>query len=147
MTSSSPESILSESGIAVHPDEFAFISVGKEDWWSVLSNSPAGPNRETPYFVFDDGYEITLLLGRGDLENSRTALGRARIDRGWRLLTFTAPMGFEVVGFLALVAKILAVAGISMMAVSSFSRDHVLVKQKDLTVALEALSPHVKELC
>lgn len=124
------QSILSESRIAVHPDEFAFISVGKEDWGSVLSNASPGSNGETPYFVFDDGYEITLLLGRGDLENSRTPLSRARIDRGWRLLTFTSPMGFEVVGFLSLVAKILADAGISIMAVSSFSRDHVLVKKE-----------------
>ncbi|HMS07909.1 MAG TPA: ACT domain-containing protein, partial [Pyrinomonadaceae bacterium] len=70
-----------------------------------------------------------------------------RVERGFRLLTFDTVMDFSVVGFLASVAEILTEAGVSIVALSSFSRDHILVKQDDLARALKALGPHVEELC
>jgi uncharacterized protein len=56
-------------------------------------------------------------------------------------------LGWDVVGFLALVTRILAEAGVSCGALSAFSRDHLLVRQDDLPKALRALGPHVAELC
>ena len=45
------------------------------------------------------------------------------------------------------VARILADDGVPIIALSAFSRDHLLVKQSDLANALKALGPHVAELC
>jgi hypothetical protein len=56
-------------------------------------------------------------------------------------------MDFSVVGFLAEVSRILADAGISIVALSAFSRDHVLLSQDDLTRALKTLGPFVADLC
>ena len=46
---------------------------------------------------------------------------------------------FGLVGFIAQVSGALAAEGISLMALSSYSTDHVLVKNKDLERAAAAL--------
>ena len=56
-------------------------------------------------------------------------------------------LDFSVVGFLAEAARILAEAEISIIALSAFSRDHLLVKQEDLSKALKALSPYITDIC
>jgi hypothetical protein len=48
---------------------------------------------------------------------------------------------------LAEVARILAEAEISIVALSAFSRDHILIKQNDLAKSLKVLGEYVEELC
>jgi len=67
-------------------------------------------------------------------------LGRSvRTTRGLRLLTFTVPMGWGVVGFLARVTGALAAARVAVLAASTFDRDHLLVRSADLARARTAL--------
>jgi hypothetical protein len=60
-------------------------------------------------------------------------------ERGWRCLRVAGTMPFSVVGVLASLAAPLAEAGISVFAVSTFDTDYLLVKEKDLTAALDTL--------
>jgi hypothetical protein len=52
-----------------------------------------------------------------------------------------------VVGYLARVTGLLAAAGVSVGALSAFTRDHLLIKQDELAKALRVLGEHVEELC
>jgi hypothetical protein len=61
-------------------------------------------------------------------------------EKGWKILTFEAVLPFELTGFLAAVASVLAEKGIPIFALSAFSTDHILVKEEKLTQCLEALS-------
>jgi hypothetical protein len=97
--------------------------------------------------ILMDAFEVTLLLDKEDLATIRPLLAGAKIERGFRLLTFDLEMDLEVVGFIAEVSRILAAAGVPIFPISAFSRDHVLVKQNDLATALRALGPHVADLC
>ncbi|HEY7507379.1 MAG TPA: ACT domain-containing protein, partial [Nitrososphaera sp.] len=67
--------------------------------------------------------------------------------RNFRLITLDVELPWNVVGYFAKVSQILAEAGISLGALSSFSRDHILVKQDDLGKALRVLGEYVGELC
>ena len=60
-------------------------------------------------------------------------------ERGWRCLRVAGTMPFSVVGVLASLAAPLAEAGISVFAVSTFDTDYLLMKDKNLTAALDAL--------
>ncbi|MBC7899473.1 MAG: ACT domain-containing protein [Saprospiraceae bacterium] len=100
-----------------------------------------------PFMIFRDKFEVTLLLDEVDFGTIRHAVRDAKIEGGFRLLTFDTVLDFNVVGFLAEVARILAEENISMVALSAFSRDHVLLKQNDLAPALTSLGPFVGELC
>ena len=61
------------------------------------------------------------------------------VERGLVWIRFDAPMGWEVVGFLALVTGRLAEAGVPIGAVCSFSRDHLFVAESYLERTREVL--------
>ena len=94
-----------------------------------------------------DEHEVTLLLDEVDWRTMRHAVRDARIESNFRLLTFDIELDWKTVGFLARVTQILAEAGISVGALSAFSREHLLIKQEDLGTALRVLGEHVAELC
>jgi len=100
-----------------------------------------------PFMILKDAFEVTMLLDETDYATMRHALRDAKVERGYRMLTFDIELGLGVVGFLAEVARILAAAGVPILAISAFSRDHIMVRQQDLADALKGLGPHVSELC
>ena len=61
------------------------------------------------------------------------------IEKDWKILTFDMVLPFGLVGFLAKVSKVLADEKIPIFAVSAYSTDHILVKEKNLTRAEEKL--------
>lgn len=60
-------------------------------------------------------------------------------EDGWKIITFDTVLPFTMVGFLAKVSTALANAGISIFAVSAFSRDHILIKTIKVEDAVERL--------
>jgi len=58
---------------------------------------------------------------------------------GWRLLTVRGPLSFDLTGVMAALAGELAAAGVTLLAVSTYDTDHVLVKAVDLDRAVKAL--------
>jgi uncharacterized protein len=58
---------------------------------------------------------------------------------GWRLLTVRGPLEFDLTGVMAALAGELAAAGVTLLAVSTYDTDHVLVQATDLTRAVKAL--------
>jgi hypothetical protein len=57
----------------------------------------------------------------------------------WALVRLEGPFPFTAVGILSSVLAPLARAGVSIVAVSTFDTDYVLVKQADLGRGVEAL--------
>ncbi len=143
----SGQKILSGSSLEVAPETFTLVSITKEAWPKLLEDQALSPRGTVPFMILSDKYEVTLLFDEIDFGTIRHAIRDAKTEGGFRMLTFDTVMDFAVVGFLAEVARILADAGISIVALSAFSRDHLLVKQTDLAAALKALGPFVAELC
>jgi hypothetical protein len=65
---------------------------------------------------------------------------RARVERDYAWIRFEAPMGWEVVGFLARVTGALAAAAVPLGAVCGFSRDHLFVARRHLPAARATLT-------
>jgi hypothetical protein len=63
-----------------------------------------------------------------------------RAERGWRALRVAGVLDFSQVGVLASMASPLAVAGISLFALSTFDTDYLLIKEDDLGRAVEELA-------
>lgn len=139
--------LLRGARVEVAPETFYLISLRHEAWLKLLENPELSPRMTAPFMIFRDKFEVTLLLDEIDYGTIRHAIRDAKVQGGFRLLTFDVVMDFTVVGFMAEVSRILAAAGISIVAVSAFSRDHILVSQGDLANALKALGPYVNELC
>jgi uncharacterized protein len=139
--------LLRKTRVEVAPDIFIIVSLRNEDWQKLLENPELSPRMTAPFMIFKDKWEVTLLLDEIDFEAMRVGLRDAKVAKGFRLLSFDIEMDFSVVGFLAFITNKLAEAEISIVALSAFSRDHLLIKQDDLAKTLKVLGEYVDELC
>jgi hypothetical protein len=80
-----------------------------------------------------DEQETTLVCAEGE------APPDAAIESGWRALRVRGPLNFSLVGILAGLAGVLAGAGVSIYALSTYSTDFLLVKDDALERARQAL--------
>ena len=129
------------------PASFVVVGLRHADWARLLENPELSPRADAVFMLLRDSHEVTLVCEEEDWLAMRHAARDARVERGFRLVTLDVELPWNVVGFLARVTEILAAAGVSVGALSAFSRDHLLIKQDELAVALRALGPHVDELC
>lgn len=141
------EELLRSARVEVAPESFVLVGLRPGDWERLLENPELSPRPGSRFMLLRDAYEVTLLLEEEDWRAMRHAARDAKVEEGFRLLTFNVELQWDVVGFLARVAEIMATEGIPVGALAAFSRDHLLVKQDDLARALRALGPHVAELC
>ena len=139
--------LLRQTRIEVAPETFFMISLRHDDWLKVLENPALSPRMTVPFMIFKDRHETTLVLDETDFQTIRHAIRDAKTEGGFRLLTFEIELDFTVVGFFAEISRILAEASVPIIALSAFSRDHLLIKQNDLAKALNALREYIDDIC
>ncbi|HEV7860264.1 MAG TPA: ACT domain-containing protein [Pyrinomonadaceae bacterium] len=139
--------LLSRTSVRVSPAIYFLVGMRHEDWLRLLENPELSPRGNAPFMLLRDEHEVTLLLDETDWRAMRHAARDARVEGNFRLVTLDLELDWNVVGYLARVTAILSQAGISVGALSAFSRDHLLIKQDDLGQALRVLGEHVAELC
>ena len=105
--------------------------VWKESFAIVKAKRPS----EDAFAVIKDKNEITLIIDQIKLKEEDAI----EIEKDFKLITFDMVLPFGLVGFLAKVSKVLADEKISIFAVSAYSTDHILVKQKDIEKAVKKL--------
>jgi len=88
------------------------------------------------FAVVRDAREITAVIDESRLDG----IDAIESEPGWRILTFDVVLPFSCVGFLARVSGALAGAGVGIYVISSFSTDHVLVKDDAVGRACAALA-------
>ena len=139
--------LLRRTKVEVAPATFVLVRLRHEDWMRLLESPELSPRAQSTFMLLRDPVEVTLLLEDEDWRAMRHAARDAKVEGGFRLVTLDIKLAWNVVGFLARVTEILAAAGVSVGALSAFSRDHLLIKQDDLGKALRVLGEHVAELC
>ncbi len=147
MSTADVHELMRRTKVEVAPETFVVVGLGHVDWTRLLENPELCPRADAVFMLLRDPYEVTLLLEEVDWRTMRHAAREARVESGFRLVTLGVELPWTTVGYLARVTEILAAAGVSVGALSAFSRDHLLVKQDDLARALRALGEHVEELC
>lgn len=140
-------SLLSRARVSVAPQTFYLVGMPHAEWSRLLENPELSPRADAIFMLLKDAHEVTLLLEEEDWRTLRHAARAASVEGGFRLVTFDIVLDWTVTGFLALVTRLLAEAGISCGALSAYSRDHLLIRQDELGRALRVLGPHVAELC
>jgi hypothetical protein len=140
-------SLLAKTRVEIAPETFSLVALRNEHWLKLLENPELSPRMTAPFMIFKDRWEVTLLVDETDFDQMRAGLREARVEKGFRLLSFDIELDFSVVGLLAFVAEKLAERGIPVVALGAFSRDHFLIKQDDLAKALKVLGEFVEELC
>ena len=104
-----------------------------EGQYSVFKTN-AKPDAEFVCYIKDHN-EITIVAETGSIASHYIL----EEESGWKIITFEAVLPFDLVGFMAAVAKVLAEEQISIFALSAYSTDHVLVKVDKLESAIQKL--------
>ncbi len=141
------DGLLHKTRVSVAPETFNLVSITHENWLALQQYPELSPSINAPFAIFKDAWEVTLIVDATDFEKMESVLSDFKVAKSYRLITFEADLEFDVVGYFAKIARILANAGLPIMAYSSFSRDHVFIRQNDLAGALKALSGIVAEVC
>ena len=87
------------------------------------------------FAVIKDKNETTVVIDQSKTKEEDII----EIEKNWKIITFDMILPFKLVGFLAKVSKVLSDEKISIFAVSAYSTDHILVKEKDLPKAIKKL--------
>jgi uncharacterized protein len=115
--------------LAILPGRYAFVRLGPE--------APVPPWA---------GGEFTCIARSADelsvvcLQDQVPRSGSLRIERDFRVLKVAGPLDFSLIGIIASLAQPLAAAGISIAPIATFDTDYVLVRERDLARAIEALA-------
>ena len=139
--------LLRRTRIEVAPATYFLLGLSHSDWERLIQSPELSPRGSEPFMILRDPREVTMLVDSVDWQTMRHALRDARVEADFRLLFLDIELEWNVTGFLALVANILAEAGVPIGAFSAFSRDLLIIKQEFLATALKALGPHVDSLC
>jgi hypothetical protein len=78
-------------------------------------------------------YELTIVCRQSDVPDG------IRCDVGWRNMRLVGPFELSEIGVLSRLARPLAAAGISVFVIGTFDTDYLLVRNSDLSAAIEAL--------
>jgi hypothetical protein len=85
------------------------------------------------FSIIQDKNEVTVVAEEG------LKLPSVSEERFFKLITFAVTLPFNLTGFLSHVSVLLARKGIPILVLSSFSTDHLLIKEEDFERAVEAL--------
>jgi hypothetical protein len=103
-----------------------------------------GPEEQIPDWVFSAPFwsvtrtddELSLILPEHSIPSSWKA------EKGWRCLKVLGPLDFSLTGVLASLSTPLADAGVSILTISTYDTDYLLVRSDDLERAKDVLTEH-----
>jgi hypothetical protein len=98
-------------------------------------------SRLSPFVSISRDYnETSVVLKHVEWLSLREHLDEYKEDGPYRLITFDIVLDLSLIGYLSVVSGLLAENGISIYALSTFLRDHILVKKEDSGKAVKVLN-------
>ena len=89
--------------------------------------------------------EISVVLKTNDWNIFKDNFSEYRQQEPYRLITFDIVLDLSLVGFLSVVSSVLAEWDISIYCISTYLKDHILVKKTDVGKAIEVLKEVIIE--
>lgn len=134
--------LLGGTEITLHPDSFTIVSIDRSE-----EDKARGIITDLDPFssLTFDVAEVSLVVKAEDWLGLRERFEEYREEGPYRLITFDIVLDLSIVGFMAVVSRRLADEGVSIYALSTYLRDHILVKEGDCARAVEALRSLIAE--
>lgn len=93
-----------------------------------------------------DKDEVTLIIPDEAVEEFAGRLKAATIEEvAYRLITFDVVLPSDLVGFMAAISAAAARAGVSIIPLGAYSRDHILVRESQFDTAMDALQSMLRD--
>lgn len=129
--------VFASTVVKAHPDDYTVASIGPGD----AEEARRRLSRLQPFSsVTYDHNEVSVVLRSSEWESLEQHFSGAMVEGPYRLITFDIVLDLSLVGFLSVVSGLLAENGVSIYALSTYLRDHILVKKEDAPRAVELLN-------
>ncbi|MFH2112787.1 MAG: ACT domain-containing protein [Candidatus Bathyarchaeota archaeon] len=120
-----------------HPDDYMVVSIGP----GYAEEARRRLSRLQPFSsVTYDHSEVSVVLRSSEWANLKHHFPGAMVEGPYRIITFDIVLDLSLVGFLSVVSGLLAENGVSIYALSTYLRDHILVRKGDAPKAVELLN-------
>lgn len=129
--------LFANTSLDVPAEEFVVASVSLGDWPKLPDLMKAMGGSFLSFSLDPD--EITVVTTNENWMSVGSRLATSRVEKGYKLIRMSAPLHFDVVGYLLTVCQAMYDKRISLYAISTFHRDNILVKRENLDAALGAL--------
>jgi len=124
-----------DTKLIVHPDDYVLVSVPPDQgaeahrlWLRPFSS-----------VTYDHG-EVSLVVRASEWTVNESRFSGAKVEGPYTLITFDVVLNLALVGYLSVVSSLLAEEGVSIYVLSTYLRDHILVRKMDSEKAVEALT-------
>ena len=124
-----------DTKLIVHPDDYVVVSVPP------AQSAEARRLRLRPFssVTYDHG-EVSMVVRASEWTINESRFREAKVEGPYTLITFDIALDLSLVGYLSVVSSLLAENGVSIYALSTYLRDHILVKKMNSEKAVEALT-------
>lgn len=134
--------ILGQMSWRARPEQFVVVGLAPRELPLALRLLP-GVNGAFWQLVTEPDM-ITLVLAEAEWRVMNQAFPHARVERHYRVISFESDLPDGLVGFMAAVSGALAGAGVPLLAICGYAKDHLLVRAEFLDVAMAAIADLVK---
>jgi len=83
---------------------------------------------------------VTLVILKNNWNKTKSNFKNYKIERGYKIITYNTSTDLNLVGFLAIISKIMADKGISLNVISAYYRDYFLIKKSKVELAIKELN-------
>lgn len=128
--------VFASTVVKTHPDDYVVVSIGRTEEESARE---AFKGLQPWGSVTYDHEEVSVVLRESEWGRLRDGFRSYRVEGPYTLITFDIVLDLSLVGFLSVVSSVLADEGVSIYALSTYLRDHMLVKKVDAGRAVAAL--------
>jgi hypothetical protein len=134
--------LLAETVITLHPDSFMIVSIDRSE-----EDKARGIIADLNPFssLTFDVAEVSLVVKAENWVGLREMFEEYQEEGPYRLITFDIVLDLSIVGFMAVVSRRLADEGVTIYVLSTYLRDHILVKEGDCVKAVDALRSLIAE--
>lgn len=136
--------LLAKTKIKVHSDLFSIVSIKKK---YENKAKEIAKNLNSFYSITFDIEEISLVVKETDWLVIRDHFDSYQEEGPFCLITFDIILDLSIVGFLAFISRKLAEKQVSIYVISTYLRDHILVKKGDCNKTVEVLLNLIEECC
>jgi len=129
--------VFAATAIKAHPDDYIVASISPDD--AEEARRRLGRLRPFSSVTYDHS-EVSAVIRSSEWADLEHHFPGALVEGPYRLITFDIVLDLSLVGFLSVVSGLLAMNGVSVYALSTYLRDHILVRKEDAPRAVELLN-------
>jgi uncharacterized protein len=134
--------VLAQISWRTRPERFVVVGLELRERLLALRLLPGVTGAFWQLFVEPD--MVTLVVAEAEWRTISHAFPHARVERNYRAISFEIDLPNGLVGFMAAISGALAGANVPLLAVCGYTKDHLLVREEYLEIALQAIEALVK---